>query len=316
MHGPKTISILLLLAATAGCGIKPELPDQTPFTGGLTEGDYALEYRWTVGGVTDMVVGRDSGIFYVIQDADSLGIYPAYRRADAVLHGRQLFEGLGQPALLAEGRDFDRRLWVYDLADGKVKGYNGNEFLNPLPVLMEFSDPGWQQIVAVAADDDGHVFVADRGPNRIYRFRVEGGPGDAEVVGDGELSWTSQGGGATVRDLAFAHGYLLLVDDVLKTLQILDPLTGPQNPAVFAYLDGFIDEPALVTGDRDAIFVSDRADTTVWAIDWDLQLDQAVRLNSPDDDLDLLDPVALTANEGKLYVADPELEKILDYEKR
>ncbi len=316
MRHARTILIMILSGLMAGCGIKPELPDQTPFTGGITEGDYSLEYRWTVGGVTDMVVGRDSGIFYVIQDTDSLGIYPAYRRADAVLEGRQLFPDLIQPELLAEGRDFDRRLWVYDGADGTVKGFDGNEFLNELSVILELSDPSWQDIVAIAADDDRHLFVADRGPNRIYRYKVEGEQSDFEILSDGELSWTSQGGGATVRDLAFADGNLLLLDDVLLTLQVLDPLAGPLNPPLFTYLEGFIDEPTLITGDGDAIFVADRADTTVWAVDWNLAMDSAVRINSQEDEPILLNPVALTVNEGKLYVADPELGKILDYEKR
>ena len=316
MRLTKTLSILMALTLTASCGIKPDLPDQTPFTGGISEGDFSLEYRWTVGGVTDMVVGRDSGIFYVIQDADSLGIYPAYRRANATLEGRQLFEGLIEPSLLAEGRDYDRRLWVYDRGDGAVKGFDGNEFLDALPILMEFTDPDWQDIVAIAADDESYVFVADRGPNLIYRYRVEGDATDAEIFADGTLSWTSQGGGATVRDLAFADGNLLLLTDVLLTLQILDTETGPQDPAVFVYLDGFIDEPGLITGAGSDIFVTDRADTTVWVMNWELQLEKAVRINALDDDPALLDPVAMTVNEGKLYVADPELGKILDYEKR
>ncbi|MBC8366098.1 hypothetical protein H8E52_01675 [bacterium] len=316
MRALKTILLLTFMAAAVGCGIKPELPDQTPFTGGISEGDYSLEYRWTVTGVTDMVVGRDSGIFYVIQDSDSLGIYPAYRRANAVLEGRQLFPDLIEPTLLCEGLDFDRRIWIYDEADGKVKGFDGNEFLNELSVIMEFHDPAWRDVVAIAADDDRRIFVADRGPNRIYRYKVEGEAGDFEILTDGEISWTSQGGGATVRDLAFANGFLLLLDDVLLTLQILDPETGSQNPAVFTYLDGFLDQPAHITGDGDAIFVTDRANNTVWAIDWDLNMNLALRINAQDDDPALVDPVAMTVNEGKLYVADPELGKILDYEKR
>ncbi len=316
MRALKTILLFAFITAAAGCGIKPELPDQTPFTGGISEGDYSLEYRWTVLGVTDMVVGRDSGIFYVIQDADSLGIYPAYRRADAVLEGRQLFPDLVEPTVLCEGRDFDRRIWAYDQADGKVKGFDGNEFLSELSVIMEIYDPGWQDVVAIAADDDRRIFVADRGPNRIYRYRIEGDAGDFEVLADGEISWTSQGGGATVRDLAFADGFLLLLDDVLLTLQVLDPETGSQDPAVFTYLDGFLAQPVHITGDGEAIFVSDLADKAIWAIDWDLNMDLALRVNAAEDDPALTDPVAITVNEGKLYVADPELGKILDYEKR
>jgi len=314
----KTYILMLVLAVlAANCGIKTELPAQPPYSGGISQGDYYLEYRWYADEVTDMLVGRDSGIFYVIQSEDSLGIYPAYMRKDTLrLEGRQIFQDLERPKLLAEGRDFDLRIWIYDADDGMVKGYDGNEFLNELSVVMEFGDPDWQDVVAIAASDEGRVFVADRGPNNVYRYRVTGGPGSPQVVEDGQLSWTSQGGGATVRDLAFAEGRLLLLDDVLMTLQILDEETGPLNPPQFTYLSGLIDQPGLVTADADAIFVSDRADTTFWAIDWELNLAAAVRVNSSDDKTAVLHPVAMTVNEGKLYVADPELGMILDYEKR
>lgn len=309
--------LLATAALAAGCGIKPELPDQTPYSGGISEGDYYLEYRWYVDGVTDMVVGRDSGIFYVVQNRDSLGIYPAYVRKDTTrLEGRQLFQDLQQPRFIAEGRDFDLRVWIYDAGDGLVKGYDGNEFLNELPVTVAFGDSDWQDVVAIAASDEAHVFVADRGPNRVYRYRVAGSAAEPEIVPDGELSWTSQGGGATVRDLAFAAGRLLLLDDVLLTLQVLDAESGPLDPPLFAYLDGLMGQPELLTADGEALYVSDRADTSLWALDWELDLERAVQVNSIDDKTLPQRPVALTVNEGKLYVADPELGMILDYEKR
>ena len=63
-----------------------------------------------------------------------------------------------------------------------------------LDVELSFTDD-WEDVVAVCADTDGHVFVADRGTNLIYRYHVSGSAGNPDVDEDGFLSWTSQGGG-------------------------------------------------------------------------------------------------------------------------
>jgi hypothetical protein len=263
-----------------------------------------------------MLVGRHTGIFYVIQDQDSLSIYPAYRQTTLVeLSGKRLFQGLDEPLLLADGIDESLRLWVYDGADETLKGYDGSEFLDSLEVEISFQDPAWQNVVAIAADDAGHVFVADRTPNKVYRYRVDDSPGGLELVDDGELQWTSQGAGATVRDIAFHGGRILLLDDGLPTLQELDPVQGPLDPPIFEYFSDLLDQPISLAADGDHYFVMDRADTTVWEIGRDLVVEEALRVNS--DELErLLEPSTLTLNDGRVYVADPSLGKIIDYEKR
>jgi len=310
---------LLLLAAAilaGACGLKPELPSQIPNTQLLGDESYEVTYRWLVAGVTDMLVHRSTSIFYVIQAAESLSIYPTYRREDQVTPShKRLFQGLTAPRLLADGNDHDFRIWVYDAADDLVKGYDGGEFLDTLAVQVSFTDPAWQEVVALAADDAGRVFVADRGPNRIYRYRVGGTPASPTVSADGQLSWTSQAGGATVRDIAFAGGRLYLLDDGLGTLQVLDPASGPLNPPLFDYYDELLDEPIALTADGEHLFVINRADTTVWELSAELDPEGQLRVNTHAKEI-LRAPAALTVVAGRVYVADPELGKIIDYEKR
>lgn len=310
----------LLLAAfavlVAACGAKPELPSQIPNTEVLGDESYEVTFRWLVDGVTDMLVHRSTSIFYVIQDAESLSIYPTYKREDLVTPAhKRLFQGLTAPRLLADGSDFDFRLWVYDAADDRVKGYDGGEFLDTLAVQVSFTDAAWQDVIALAADDAGRVFVADRALNRIYRYRVGGTPASPTVSADGQLSWTSQASGALVRDIAYADGRLYLLDDGLGTLQVLDPATGPLDPPLFGYFDDLLAEPSALVADAAHLFVIDRADTTVWELPVDLEAGEQLRVNTHLKEI-LRAPSALTVVQGRVYVADLELGKIIDYEKR
>lgn len=310
---PLLAAIALLVAA---CGLKPELPSQIPNTEVLGDESYEVNFRWLVDGVSDMLVHRSTNIFYVIQDAESLSIYPTYKREDLVTPShKRLFEGLTAPRLLADGTDLDFRIWVYDAADDRVKGYDGGEFLDTLTVRVSFTDAAWQSVVALAADDAGRVFVADRGLNRIYRYRVGGTPASPTVSADGQLSWTSQASGALVRDIAYAGGRLYLLDDGLGTLQVLDPATGPLDPPLFGYFDDLLAEPSALVADADHLFVIDRADTTVWELPVDLAAGEQLRVNTHLKEI-LRAPSALTVVQGRVYVADPELGKIIDYEKR
>lgn len=307
------ISLLLLAGA---CGIKVDLPNQIPSTEPFSEDDYTITFQWLVPGVTEMLVGRNTGIFYVIQDSDSLSIYPAYRQTTLVeLTGKRLFRGLTEPMLLADGMDEALRIWVYDAGDEHLKAFDGSEFLDSLDLQFSYRDPAWQQVIAIAADDDGHVFVADRTPNKVYRYRMDDTPGGLELVPDGELRWTSQGAGATVRDIAYVDGRILLLDDGLCALQVLDPISGPLDPPIFEYFSDLLDQPVALVADVNHFFVVDRADTTVWEIGRDLVVGDALRVNSDDLEI-LLDPAAITLNDGRVYVADPTLGKIIDYEKR
>lgn len=313
-----TLIIFLVVTAilAAACGIKPPLPSQIPSTEVQGDDSYEVRYRWLVGGVTDMLVHRSTNIFYVIQDAESLSIYPTYKREDLVTPAhKRLFQGLETPLLLADGSDVDYRLWVYDEADGQLKGYDGGEFLDTLQVRVSFGDPTWQEVVAIAADDEGRVFVADRGGNKVYRYQVTGTNGDLEVEDDGELIWTSQAGGANVRDIAFSDGHIVLLDDGLGTIQVLDPASGPLNPPLFDYYDELLAEPTRLTADAENLFVVNLADTTVWEIDANLTPDGELLVNTHNKEI-LSAPTAVTVTQGRVYVADPELGKIIDYEKR
>jgi hypothetical protein len=315
----RTHACLLLLGAAilaGACGMKPELPSQIPNTEVLGDESYEVTYRWLVEGVTDMLVHRSTSIFYVIQADESLCIYPTYRREDLVRpNHKRLFQGLTAPRLLADGSDHDFRVWVYDEADKRVKGYDGGEFLDSLAVQVSFTDAAWQEVVALAADDAGRVFVADRGPNRIYRYRVGGTPANPVVNADGQITWTSQAGGATVRDIAFAGGRLYLLDDGLGTLQVLDPASGPLDPPLFDYYDELLDDPIALAADAEHLFVINRADTTVWELSATLEAAGQLRVNTHTKEI-LRAPAALTVVAGRVYVADPQLGKIIDYEKR
>ena len=91
------ILLLATLLLAGACGIKVDLPSQIPSTEPFSEDDYTLAFQWLVPGVSEMLVGRNTGIFYVIQDQDSLSIYPAYRQTTLVeLTGKRLFQG-GHP---------------------------------------------------------------------------------------------------------------------------------------------------------------------------------------------------------------------------
>jgi hypothetical protein len=310
-----TFGILAILILAAACGLKPELPSQIPSTEVLGDDGYEVGYRWLVGNITDMLVHRSTSIFYVIQDSDSLSIYPTYKREDLVtpIHKR-LFQGLTRPELLADGTDRGFRLWVYDGDDGLVKGYDAGEFLDTLQVELSFGDPTWQEVVAIAADDEGRVFVADRGANRIYRYQVTS-EGELEAEADGELIWTSQAGGATVRDIAYSGGNIILLDDGLGSIQVLDPASGPLDPPLFDYFDELLAEPIMLTANDEHLFVYNRVDTTVWEYSADLEPGSELLVNTHTKEI-LLAPTALTVVQDRVYVADPELGKIIDYEKR
>ncbi|MDP6419052.1 MAG: hypothetical protein QF492_06690 [Candidatus Krumholzibacteria bacterium] len=317
----RNITILLMLLLLLACGIKPELPNQIPNTEVFSEDDYVIQYRWLLDGVADLHLSSTSRIFYAIHN-DSLNIFPAYTRKDSVsIEGWCKFLGLEEPVYLADGRDYAAHLWVYDAADGNVKGFDGSLFaVDSLDVELSFTDD-WEDVVAVCADTDGHVFVADRGTNLIYRYHVSGSAGNPDVDEDGFLSWTSQGGGATVRDMAYADGNIVLLttapdgssSENLLMLQILDPVNGPQGE--FEYFDDLLGDPRSISADGDHLFVTDYADTSLWEIGWDLLPSEANRVNS-DEKVQLLNPVSFTINEGRVYVADPELGMIVDYEKR
>ena len=316
MRARTTLPLLVAAIVAGACGIKPELPSQIPNTEVLGDESYEVAYRWLVAGVTDMLVHRSTSIFYVIQDAESLSIYPTYKREDLVTpNHKRIFQGLTSPRLLADGSDHDFRIWVYDAADDRVKGYDGGEFLDTLAVQVSFTDALWQDVIALAADDEGRVFIADRGLNRIYRYRVGGTAANPTVSADGQLSWTSQAGGATVRDIAIAAGRLYLLDDGLHTIQVLDPATGPLNPPLFDYYDELLDDPIAITADAEHLFVINRADTTVWELSAALDAEGQLRVNTHAKEI-LRAPAALTTVAGRVYVADPELGKIIDYEKR
>ncbi|MBN2171407.1 MAG: hypothetical protein JW819_08810 [Candidatus Krumholzibacteriota bacterium] len=308
------IGILLPLLLAAACGLKPELPEQIANVEVVGDESYEITYRWLIDGATDMLVHRGTSIFYVIQHAESLSIYPTYKREDLVTPShKKLFNGLVEPRLLAAGTDLGRRLWVYDAGDGLLKGYDGGEFLEPLDVEISHGDPAWQDVAAVAADDEGRVFVADRAANKIYRYQVTGAPGSLHLAAAGQITWTSQLTGATVRDLDFAAGKLVLLDDGLKTIQLLDP-AGVASP-IFEYLSDLLADPVALVADADNLFVLDMADTSLWEIDADLDPTSALRVNTDDREV-LRQPSAVTLNQGKVYVADPELGKVIDYEKR
>jgi hypothetical protein len=308
---------MTLLAALLGpgCGIAPPLPDQIPDTGLIVDEGYAIQWKWDIPGVTEMVVHRGPGIFYVIQHDDSLRIYATYYRNNGTPPSKDLFQGLLSPRLLADGSDLaGPRIWVYDGGDDQLKGYDGGEFLNPIEVELSYQDERWQDPVALAADDESRVFVADRGANRIFRYRVEEGLEDLELERDGEVGWVSQQVGATVRDLSFGAGRLYMLDDGLKTVQILDP-AGAADPIV-GYIDDLLGQPTptALVADADHIFVLDAAGPTVWELDADFDAEKVLRVNQGDGDI-LVEPRALTLNDGKLYVGDPGLEQVLDYER-
>ena len=304
--------LLLFTLLAAACGVKPELPSQIPSTEVLGDESYTLPYYWVIGGVTDMLVHRGTRIFSIIQDADSVSIYPTYARGDTLPSHKRLFTGLTAPRLLADGSDHKFRLWVYDDGDATLKGFDGGEFLDTLTEEIAHSDPAWQDVVAVAADNEARVFVADRAANKIYRYRVSDPPAP-ELEADGEIQWVSQQAGATVRDLAYSAGWLVLLDDGLGTIQLLDPAS--ELDPVFEYMDGVLAQPEAVTANEAHIFVMDRADTTIWEIGWDLEPDGARRVNEGANQV-LRNPTAFTVNESKVYVADIEQGRVFDYEKR
>jgi len=196
-----------------------------------------------------------------------------------------------------------------------VKGYRGGEFLDTLTVQVSFTDPTWQEVVALAADDEGRVFVADRGANKVYRYQVSGEIGDLDVITAGELIWTSQAGGALVRDIVYADGKIVLLDDGIGTIQVLDPLSGPQDPPLFDYYDELLPEPTRITANEEHLFVINASDLTVWEIPLTLESEAELRVNTHNKEI-LESPTALTVVQGRVYVADPELGKIIDYEKR
>jgi hypothetical protein len=308
-------ALLLLLLLASACGIKSDIPTQIPSTEILGDDAYEVNYRWLITGVTDLLVHRRSDFFYVIQHQDSLIIYPSYRREDLVSPAphKNLFRGLDTPRLLADGIDAKARLWVFDDGDGKLKGFDGSRGIDTLYVEVEYRDPAWLSVTAIAADNAGRVFVADRLANKIYRYTVEVDGNDIELDPAGELTWTSQQTGARVRDIAFGAGKLILLDDALMSLQLLDP-AGVEVP-VFAFLDNLLIRPTALSADAEHCFVVDMGDVSVWEIPLGLDASEALKVNTHTKVV-LESPVAVTLNDGKAYVADETLGMVIDYEKR
>lgn len=307
------LAIPLLLV---GCGLKMQIPDQIPSSGGFADADYEVTYRWLIPGVTDLLIARHSNIFYVIQHEDSLSIYQAYKREDMVTPDHwNLFDGLVSPRYLADGRDDAARLWVWDEGDGRLKAYDGSEFLAVQQPQLSWQDGDWGEVVAIAADDDGHLFVADRGANRIWRYEVSTGPSGLELAADGEVGWISQGTGATVRDICFAGTRLLLLDDALMTVQKLVPDADDTSGAEAFYLSDVLAAPTSISSDGEAIIVIDPGSGKVWDFGWEASADEVLRVDK-DDKVTLADPIGTVLNGGKVYVADPVLEMVIDYEKR
>ncbi len=307
--------LLPIVVFVLACGIKADIPSQIPSTEILGDDAYEINYRWLIGGVTDLLVHRGSGFFYVIQDSDSLIIYPSYRREDLVdpQPHKQLLKGLDTPVLLADGLDRKLRLWVYDEGDGLVKGYDGGRGIDTLTVELEFSDPAWQSVTAIAADNAGRVFVADRIANKVRRYEVREDDDVLEVVPAGEITWTSQQTGARVRDIAFAGGKLILLDDALMSIQKLDP--AGVEPSEFEFLDELLVEPITLSADDEHLFIIDNSDASVWEIPFDLDAAEALKVNTHTKEI-LASPVGVTLRSGSVYVADTSLGMVIDYEKR
>ncbi|MCP4546026.1 MAG: hypothetical protein GY835_06135 [bacterium] len=310
------VKALLPFALLAlACGIKTELPSQIPNTEPLGDEGYAANYRWNIDGITSMMFHRSGNIFTAIQHEDSLSIYPSYQKTfDVKPINKRIFVGLGTPLLLADGYSGHHRLWVLDDADGYIKGYHGRDiFADELEIEIQFTDPNWQDIVGIAADSHGRIFVADNAANTVYHYLLE----DDAITLQGELTWGAQVS-SSIRDVDVAGDYVVLLVEgswaVRRFLLVGDEFVEED----YVGTQREFTDPIAMVGRPGVCFVVDQGDSSVWELDLE-------DLNNPEGgvlvaaaaaDTTIILPSAIAVNNDKVYIADSVLERVVDYEKR
>jgi hypothetical protein len=308
-------SLIIITILTLACGLKTEMPSQIPSTTAAAVEGYDRQRIWFIDGVSDMLIHRASGIFSVIQHDDSLSIFKTFAADSITPANRRIFQGLQEPALLSSGFDTSARLWAYDRADDYLRGYDGYENSDTMQADIVFHDENWLSVVALAADDSAHIFVAEKINNKIYTYTVD----DGELDPTGELTWGAQVSSRIV-DMDFGGEYLLLLVEGDWPLRRFVWSVASQ---VYEELDfnfpqqEFVNPSRIVTSATQC-FVLDAGDSTVWELPIDEIDDPGAGLlvTAARTDQALIFPAGVALNDDKVYIADTEQGRVIDYEKR
>ncbi len=302
------LAVLLCVLGVA-CGHRTELPQESG--GGVIppSNTYVVKQVWEgFEGAEDLVLTSGRQLFVAFPGQGevvgyfSTGVEP--RPNGKVLAGRgpyQVAEGPDRTLIVADTGDAGEAVVrVYSQADGTEQ--------------LAFTDPEWQAVGGVAADDDGFIYVSDRVTDRVRKYSsagglvmelAEGGSGRGFVQAPNGLDWQPN--------------RILVVDAGKQWVQGLSPtetnvaellLNGNDTP--FGAFAGLAD----VAGDGEGNqYVVDSTHAAVWKFDVEGAFEQRVDQNTQEGDAGFLrEPIAVSANDVLAYVLDRMTGKVVTFE--
>ncbi len=340
-----------LAALAAGCGGKFELPTETPGGTIPEKGSYA--YTGSLDGLpnpTDVMltlgIGRPT--LYVVFDSSRVLAYPIYFNNFGPTNPLTYsFGGFLKPVKVCQGPNL---IFVLDAGDTLLA--RGDTTKSPGflmygltggAVLAEVRDTMLASVRGIAADVSGNVylsciakeFIRDdpqdirrrtyKYVSRVYRYRSDlGFAKDPDFfVDDGQgVGTVSEPQDCFVAPLAVAPDYLYVADtgkDIVQRMEIRDnagepleaiPLDGIQSGTPFVVPTDF------TADDVSFMYIADTGNRRVVRYNPEGLFVQVVNVEKDRFDDSLHVPIAVTADDSLVYVADRETGRITSYKRR
>jgi len=343
--------LLLLALVLPGCGGSFELPEETPGGTIPQAGSYAYQGRLKgLGSPTDVLLtlGTGSSLF-VVGDSSYVRQYPRFFQ----LGGNTppigtSFTGFLKPTKICQGPAV---LFVLDFGDtllaqtdtSKGPGFLRYGLTGGTPTLVR-RDTSIADARGIAADPAGNVYISciarefirddPQDPrrrtfkfvSRVYRYlAAEGFARDPSFyVADGQgLGIVFEPGDIFVRPRGSEVLYLYVADtgkDLVQRLRVEDDNNGESLPSL--PIDGsdsgtpIILPPDTGADDQGFIYVVDRGNRRVLRYDELGQYQQKVNIELDLDSDSLHVPIAVSADDSLVYVADNLTGKVSSYKKR
>lgn len=386
---PHRLALTLVLLA-GGCGGKFPLPTQAPAIRVVpTDKSYAMLATWTgMDGITDVLITRGTGtqLFMLFNHGGTGG--PSVPRGEVKLFpfsapnpiGSPFFDPLQtlfNPVAIASAQN---KLFVLDRGDSCMAKYDPNRGTceantvhgGPPSIILDYSstwrvreypivggdtvstftDTTVANPVGIAADDQGHVYVAGtmvvldtlqtdqrirtrKFVSRIYRYaRGPKYPGEPDIYMPGanwhrDTTWVVLDGTGTSSVLDPAqmnwtplNGGAIFVADRGNNKAKLIGTTGNQQG--YVKVDGSetptgtnFSAPQSATVDESGyLYVVDRGNRRVLRYDYAGNYIQDVNVENNSQGQPLLDPVAVGVDDSLAYVADAGRGQVIRYQRR
>ncbi|MGH7726198.1 MAG: hypothetical protein ACREOU_12295 [Candidatus Eiseniibacteriota bacterium] len=348
---PLALGFAALGTLVSGCGGKFALPEETP--GGVIPEKGSYAYRGTLDGVpnpTDVMltlgIGRPT--LYVVNDSAHVRAFPIYFNAFGPTNPLSYaFAGFLKPIKVCQGPNL---IFVLDAGDttlaqtdiSKAPGFLMYG-LTGGTILAQIRDTTLADVRGIAADAAGNVYVSCiakefirddptdprrrtyKFVSRVYRYRQDSGfeKDPNFFVDDGQgLGTVSEPQDLFVSPLAEAPSNLYIADtgkDIVQRMFIQDN-GGEPLPAIA--LDGIQSGTAIVvptdfvSDDVQFQYITDIGNRRVLRYNpEDLYIQKVnVELDRFDDSLHV--PVAVTADDSLVYVADYQTGRVTWYQRR